>query len=68
MVCLIACWAVVAWKLLRDNMELLESLSVWRMVVATVIITLGAPVFFLSDILEYLLDIVAEEEEECQDE
>lgn len=64
MVCVIACWAIVAWKLLRDNAELLESLSAWRMVVATVIITLGAPVFFLSDILEYLLDIITEEEEE----
>ena len=68
MVGLIAGWAIVAWKLLHDNIGLLETLPAWKAAVATVIIILGAPAFFLSDILEYSLDIVTEEDEECQDE
>ena len=60
----IAAWAILAWRLLQDNMETLTAVSAWRAVVATVILTLGAPVFFLSDLLEVLLDWIVGEEEE----
>ena len=59
----IAAWAILAWRLLEDNEELLDSIEAWRSVLATVILTLGAPVFFLSDLLEVLLDLIAGEEE-----
>ena len=56
-----AAWAGLAWTLVKDNMELLEGLSVWRAAVATVILTICAPVFFLSDLLECILDWIAED-------
>ena len=62
MVCVIAVWATLAWKLLNDNMEVLESVSTWRAAVATVLLTICAPVFFLSDVAEFLLDLILGEE------
>lgn len=51
-------WAYVSAKLVWDNMDLLESASIWRAVVAIVILVVGTPVFFLSDVLEIILDFI----------
>jgi hypothetical protein len=45
-------------------MDLLESASVWRAVVAIVLLVVGTPVFFLSDCMEVLLDAIAGEEDD----
>jgi hypothetical protein len=45
-------------------MEVLESVSLWRSCVATVLLVICAPVFFLSDLGEVILDLVVGEEEE----
>ena len=57
-------WAAVSAKLVWDNMDLLESASIWRAVVAIVILVIGTPVFFISDILEIVLDFIIPEDEE----
>ena len=56
-------WAILGALLVWDNVEVLNSLSVWRSAVAIVILTVGAPVFFLSDFLEVLLDLIMGEED-----
>lgn len=61
---LLLVWAAVAALLLWDNKEVFAAVSVWRSVVITVLLILFAPVFFLSDIGEVILDFVAGEEED----
>lgn len=61
---LLLVWAIVSAKLIWDNQDIIEKIPIWRGVVAVVILCAGAPVFFISDILEILLDIVTGEEEE----
>lgn len=56
-------WAILGGLLVWDNMEVLSSVSVWRSAVAIVILTASAPVFFLSDFLEVLLDLIMSEED-----
>ena len=63
---LLLVWAIVSAKLVWDNQDIIEKIPVWRGVVAVVILCAGAPVFFISDILEMLLDIVTGEEEDDQ--
>ena len=60
---IIIIWAIIDARLVWDNAEVLNSLSVWRSVVAIVILTVGAPVFFLSDFFEVLLDLIMGEED-----
>ena len=57
-------WAVLGARLVWDNAEILNSLSVWRSAVAIVILAVGAPAFFLSDFLEVLLDMIMGKEDE----
>ena len=57
-------WAMLSWRLLWDNMEVLNSVSLWRSCVATVLLVICAPVFFLSDLGEVVLDLVVGEEED----
>ena len=61
---LLVIWAVYAWWLLEENQELLCEIEVWRQVVATVLLVVGAPVFLLGDFLELLLDLVTGDEDE----
>ena len=56
-------WAILGALLVWDNVEVLNSLSVWRSAVAIVILAVSAPVFFLSDFLEVLLDLIMGEED-----
>lgn len=56
-------WILLGAWFIWENTEVLNSLSVWRLVAAIVILTIGAPVFLLSDLLELLLDIVVGEED-----
>ena len=56
-------WAILGAHLVWDNAEVLNSLNVWRSAVAIVILAVGAPVFFLSDLFEVLLDIIMGEED-----
>lgn len=60
---LIALWIGASASLIWRNMDILESISTWRSVAAIVILVIGAPVFFLSDLLEFLLDWIMGEEE-----
>ena len=61
---LLLVWATISAKLVWDNQDIIEKIPVWRGVVAVVILCAGAPVFFISDILEMLLDIITGEEDE----
>lgn len=56
-------WILLGAWFIWENTEVLNSLSVWRLVAAIVILTIGAPVFLLSDLLELLLDIITGEED-----
>lgn len=56
-------WILLGAWFIWENTEVLNSLSVWRLVAAIVILTIGAPVFLLSDLLELLLDIIMGEED-----
>ena len=56
-------WVLLGAHLVWDNAEVLNSLSVWRSVVAIVILAVGAPAFFLSDFFEVLLDLIMGEED-----
>ena len=56
-------WVILSWNLLWDNMEVLSSISLWRCCVATVLLVICAPVFFLSDLGEVILDLIVGEEE-----
>lgn len=56
-------WILLGAWFIWENTEVLNSLSVWRMVAAIVVLTIGAPVFLLSDLLELLLDIIMGEED-----
>ena len=56
-------WAIGAWYLLCDNIDLLGELPAWRAVVSTVLLIAFTPAFFLSDLGEVLLDILASEED-----
>ena len=61
---IILAWAIVTALLVFDNWELLNELPVWRGVLITVLLCLLAPVFFLSDLGELLLDWISGEERE----
>ena len=57
-------WATLSARLIWDNRDLLDSISVWRAIAMTVILCIGASVFFLSDCMEVLLDVIAGEEDD----
>ena len=57
-------WLLLAIFLLWNNLDEMCELPVWRQVVASVILIVGAPVFFLSDLGEALLILLMEEEDE----
>lgn len=56
-------WATLSGRLIWDNRDLLDSVSIWRAIAMTVTLCIGAPVFFLSDCMEVLLDAIAGEED-----
>lgn len=59
---IILLWIVASFIAVWDNFDVLNEISIWRSLVATVILTLTAPVFFLCDFLELILDFIIGEE------
>lgn len=57
-------WALLAGWFMWENREVIDSLPIWRGLLIAVILCLCAPVFFISDGAELLLDIIAGEEED----
>lgn len=56
-------WAWVASKLMDNFEEDLERLSSWRRVLLYVILFIFAPIFFIEELLEILIDEIIEGEE-----
>ena len=57
-------WIFMSSYMIWINLGELGGVSMPRMVIAIVLLTIGAPVFFLSDFLEMALDYIVGEEEE----
>ena len=64
MVWLIIIWIFLAGAMLWVNIDMFEELWGWRTVLATVILILFAPAFFIANLGDLLLDCIAGEEEE----
>ena len=56
-------WAWVASQLIDNFEEDLERLSSWRRVLLYVILFIFAPIFFIEELLEILIDEIIEGEE-----
>jgi len=56
-------WAFMGFYMVWINLDELNNVSTPRMIAAIVLLTIGAPVFFLSDFLEIALDYIVGEEE-----
>ena len=56
-------WAWVASQLMNNFEEDLERLSFWRRVLLYVILFVFAPIFFIEELLEIIIDEIIEGEE-----
>ena len=61
---LLIVWALLGIWFMWENREVIDNLPVWRGLLIAVILCLCAPVFFVSDGAELLLDIIAGEDED----
>ena len=62
-VLLLSLWAWVASQLMNNFEEELERLDSWRRVLLYVILFVFAPIFFIEELLEIVIDEIIEREE-----
>ena len=59
-----AVWAIIAAMIMNNFNDDLVRLSKWRSVALHIVILIFAPVFFIEELLEILVDVIIGEEEE----
>lgn len=61
---LVIVWAWVAYNLLGNFAADLEELPWWRREILTCVLIVFAPIFFVEELLEILVDVIIGREEE----
>ena len=57
-------WATIASKIVDNFAADLEKMSLWRRILLQTVILVFAPVFFIEELLEILIDVIVGGEEE----
>ena len=59
---LICCWIMIANGLLDNFDKEIQELPLWRSVLLEFVLVLGAPIFFIEELLEIVIDEIIGEE------
>lgn len=62
-VILLALWVWAAWQLLQNFQEDIDRLEAWRSVLLQFVLAIFAPIFFVEEMLEILIDWIIGDEE-----
>ena len=63
---LVVAWATIASKIMDNFAADLPKLSKWRFWVLHIVVLIFAPVFFIEELLEILIDCIIGEEEQSE--